>query len=335
MKQSTKKCAKISCMIGNHRKMKPDTTSVPHILSSKIRPGREAVLFILLLALLLVQPHLIWAENSLLVSPEALNSMPQDQVVIIDTRSKFNYLLGHIPNAVHLGSWEDFTHRIDGVRGLLIEDRRFIAEKLKPHGIDLSKRIVVYGEPTDPWRTDGRFFWMFERFGFTKVAILEGGLDHWQNSGRKIERGRAKSVSVSSLTVDDIRLNEKVSADQDWIAQRLDSDDLTLIDNRTRDEYNGSQPYGSARSGHIPTAVHIHWPDFFSSKGHIKNQDELSKLLKRFNINSDDKIVVYCTGGVRSAMAYFVLRYLGYEVRNYDGSWWDWSLNPKLPIETS
>jgi len=34
-------------------------------------------------------------------------------------------------------------------------------------------------------------------------------------------------------------------------------------------------------------------------------------------------------------MAYFVLRHLGYKVRNYDGSWWDWSQNPKLPIELS
>ena len=39
--------------------------------------------------------------------------------------------------------------------------------------------------------------------------------------------------------------------------------------------------------------------------------------------------------GVRSAMAYFVFRYLGFKVRNYDGSWWDWSHDPNLPIEIS
>ncbi len=315
--------------------MKPDITSAPRILSSKIRQRRKAVLFILLLALLLVQPPFLLAENRLLITPESLSSLPQDQVVIIDTRSKFKYLLGHIPNAVHLGSWEDFTHKINGVRGMLIEDPRFIVDKLKPHGIDPLKMIVIYGEPTDPWRTDGRFFWMCERFGFKNVAILEGGLDNWQNSNRNVERGRGKSGPGSSLTIDDIKLNEMVSADQKWITQRLGTTNLTLIDNRTLDEYNGSQPYGSARGGHIPTAIHIHWPDFFSLNGSLKNRDELSRLLKQFNISSENEIVVYCTGGVRSAMAYFVLRYLGYKVRNYDGSWWDWSLNPKLPIETS
>jgi len=315
--------------------MKPDITSAHRTLSSKIRQRRKVVLFLVLLALLLVQPLSLWAEKSLLITPESLNSMPPDKVVIIDTRSKFKYLLGHIPNAVHMGGWQDFTRKVNEVRGLLIEDRHFIVEQLKPYGIDHHKVIVVYGDPTDPWRTDGRFFWMFERFGFNKVVVLKGGLDNWNNSGGKLERGRGKSPGSSSLAIEDINLNEMVSADQNWIAQRLVSKDLTLIDNRTRDEYDGSQPYGSARGGHIPTAIHIHWPDFFSPEGYIKDNDEINKLLKQFNISSEKEIVVYCTGGVRSAMAYFVLRHLGYKVRNYDGSWWDWSLNPKLPIENS
>jgi len=36
--------------------------------------------------------------------------------------------------------------------------------------------------------------------------------------------------------------------------------------------------------------------------------------------------VTYCTGGVRSAMAWVLLRDAGYQdVRNYDGSWWEWA----------
>ena len=63
--------------------------------------------------------------------------------------------------------------------------------------------------------------------------------------------------------------------------------------------------------------------------------DSANELLKQYGIIPEMEIVVYCTGGVRSAMAYFVFRYLGYQVRNYDGSWWDWSQNSKLPIELS
>ena len=315
--------------------MKPDTTSAHSILSRKIRTRLKAIFPSLSLGLLLIWPTSCGAEISLLITPKILNSTPINQLVIVDTRSKFKYLLGHIPNAVHLGNWQDFTHKVGGVRGLLIEDRRFIVNKLKPHGINYNKTIVIYGEPKDPWRTDGRFFWMFERFGFNKVAILEGGLDNWLHSGGKLELGRGKPPKSSALTINDVSFNHLVSANQEWIAKRLGSKNLVIIDNRTRKEYEGDQPYGSARGGHIPTAVHIHWPDFFSSDGYMKDKDEIVSVLKHYKINIKKEIIVYCTGGVRSAMAYFVLRHLGYKVRNYDGSWWDWSLNPKLPIETS
>jgi len=316
-------------------KMKPDITSAHRILSRKIRAGLEAIFSLLMLGLILIWPTSTWAEKNLLITPRFINSTPKNQMVIVDTRSKFKYLLGHIPNAVHLGSWQDFTHKVDGVRGLLIEDRSFIVSKLNPHGINHNKTIVVYGESKDPWRTDGRFFWMFERFGFNKVVILEGGIDNWLKMGGSMELGWNKQHGSSTLTINDISFNHLVSADQKWIANRMGSNNLVIIDNRTREEYYGSQPYGSARGGHIPTAVHIHWPDFFSPEGYIKKNNEISAILKQYKISAEKKIVVYCTGGVRSAMAYFVLRHLGYNVRNYDGSWWDWSLNPKLPIELS
>jgi thiosulfate/3-mercaptopyruvate sulfurtransferase len=108
-----------------------------------------------------------------------------------------------------------------------------------------------------------------------------------------------------------------------------------LIDNRTQKEYQGATPYGSTRGGHIPNAKHIHWPDFFTDEGRLKSATDLTKLLQKAGVRSGQEVIVYCTGGVRSAMAYFVFRYLGFKVRNYDGSWWDWSHDPNLPIETS
>jgi len=67
----------------------------------------------------------------------------------------------------------------------------------------------------------------------------------------------------------------------------------------------------------------------------MKQSTELQSLLTQNKIAPGMDVVVYCTGGVRSAMAYFVFRTLGYSVRNYDGSWWDWSHNPTLPAESS
>jgi len=313
--------------------MKPDITSANCILSRKIRMKQNKKSLLFLLALMVFTHPSKSVGQTLTIDPENLKTIPPDKLVIIDTRSKFKYLLGHIQNAIHLGKWQDFTQNIKGVRGLLINNPNFIASKFNSYGIHPSKTIVIYGEPDDPWRTDGRFFWMFERFGFNKVNILEGGLESWKASGSKLEFGQGKQLAKSFLTAKDIHLNPDVSADHQWIMERLGSKNIAVIDNRTREEYHGANPYGSPRGGHIPTAVHIHWPDFFLPNGYMKSKNELLNILNQFNITYEKEVVVYCTGGVRSAMAYFVLRHLGYQVRNYDGSWWDWSQNPKLPIE--
>ena len=44
-------------------------------------------------------------------------------------------------------------------------------------------------------------------------------------------------------------------------------------------------------------------------------------------ISKDDKIVAYCTGGIRSAYMQLVLEMAGYEnTWNYDQSYWRWAV---------
>ncbi len=312
--------------------MKPDSTSGARILSRKIKVNILLILGLFLSGI--YTPHSLASEVELLMTPAMVSAIPEQQRVIVDTRSSWKFLLSHIPGAINLSDWQEFTHTVNGVKGLLNDDKGFIAEKLGPLGVSLDKTIVIYGEPNDPWRTDGRFFWMFERYGFQKVALLDGGLDGWQQAGKKIQRGRQHSTSKSNLASNSINLNNQVIADKSLIKNILSDKNFRIIDNRKRKEYEGATPYGSTKGGHIPNAIHIHWPEFFQSDGNLKKLPALNSLLDQNGIRSNQEIIVYCTGGVRSAMAYFVFRYLGYKVRNYDGSWWDWSQS-SFPIEVN
>jgi thiosulfate/3-mercaptopyruvate sulfurtransferase len=311
--------------------LKKDITNDNGALSRKIKG-------LFLAALLAIHAFSqIWpASANALKDPVSIDAkqlllLPSDKTIIIDTRSKWKYFLSHIPGAVNLADWQEFTEKRAGVKGLLIEEKDFIVNKLRLLGIDRQKAIVLYGDPTDRWRTDGRFLWMFERFGFESVRILTGGLDFWKESGGSIERGKQGQVSPSKLSAEDIRFEEKVTATGSWIHENRDH--LAIIDNRTEKEYNGATPYGSPRGGHIPQAIHIPWERFFTENGVLKSKPDLSALLEKNGIRAGQEIVVYCTGGVRSGMAYYAFRSLGFSVRNYDGSWWDWSLNSKLPVE--
>ena len=312
--------------------MKPDSTSGVCILSIK-----KKVNILLILSLFMsgiYTPQSFAGEVELLMTPAMVSAIPEHQRVVVDTRSSWKFVLSHIPGAINLGDWQEFTHTVNGVKGLLKEDKSFIANKLGPLGVSSDKTIVIYGEPNDPWRTDGRFFWMFERYGFQRVALLDGGLAGWKQAGKKIQRGRQNSMLQSNLTTKDINLNNQVIADKELIKKVLLDKNFRIIDNRIRKEFDGTTPYGSPRGGHIPNAIHIHWPKFFQTNGNLKTLPALNSLLDQNGIRPDQEIIVYCTGGVRSAMAYFVFRYMGFKVRNYDGSWWDWSRS-SFPIEVN
>ena len=312
--------------------MKPDSTSGVRILSIK-----KKVNILLILSLFMsgiYTPQSFAGEVELLMTPAMVSAIPEHQRVVVDTRSSWKFVLSHIPGAINLGDWQEFTHTVNGVKGLLKEDKSFIADKLGPLGVSSDKTIVIYGEPNDPWRTDGRFFWMFERYGFQRVALLDGGLAGWKQAGKKIQRGRQNSTLQSNLTTNNINLNNQVIADKALIKNVLLDKNFRIIDNRIRKEFDGTTPYGSPRGGHIPNAIHIHWPKFFQTNGNLKTLPALNFLLDQNGIRPDQEIIVYCTGGVRSAMAYFVFRYMGYKVRNYDGSWWDWSQS-SFPIEVN
>jgi thiosulfate/3-mercaptopyruvate sulfurtransferase len=311
--------------------MKLDTTSGTRILSRKIR----GILYLLIGMLLMgVSTHKRTIPE-LLLTPSTLKKIPAEQRVIIDTRAKWKFLTGHIPGAISMDNWKEFTTKKNGIRGILIEDKTFISDTFSSLGLNLNQSIIVYGEPSDPWRTDGRFFWMFERYGFNKVALLDGGLNAWKESGGSVEKGFQKRRNFSKIAPEKIKLNPETIADKYIINKVLFNKNYILIDNRTQKEFQGATPYGSDRGGHIPNAKHIHWPDFFKKDGTLKSVEDLSRLLQNSGVQPDQEVIVYCTGGVRSAMAYFVFRYMGFKVRNYDGSWWDWSQDSNLPIEIS
>jgi len=82
-------------------KMKPDITSANSILSRKIRMKQNKISLLFLLALMVFVHPSISVGQTLTIDPENLKSIPSNKLVIIDTRSKFKYLLGHIPSSIH------------------------------------------------------------------------------------------------------------------------------------------------------------------------------------------------------------------------------------------
>ena len=66
----------------------------------------------------------------------------------------------------------------------------------------------------------------------------------------------------------------------------------------------------------------------------MKDFVAIKDSLQDKGIQDSQELVCYCTGGVRSAWLYFVLKLVGYQkIRNYPGSWWEWSRDFACPVE--
>jgi len=109
------------------------------------------------------------------------------------------------------------------------------------------------------------------------------------------------------------------------LARRLG--ELPLLDVRTPGEYDGSlgKPC-DPRQGHIPGARHL---DIYRLME--MTTDEVRAEL---GLEPGAEVVAYCHSGSRSAIATQVLRALGYDARNYVGSWHEWSRHDDLPLDT-
>ena len=102
--------------------------------------------------------------------------------------------------------------------------------------------------------------------------------------------------------------------------------DVPIVDVRSAEEYAGTlgKPC-DPRQGHIPGARHV---DVYQLM-----QLEPAQIEAAIGIEAGGEVVAYCHSGSRSAIATQMLRALGYDARNYVGSWHEWSRHDDLPVE--
>jgi thiosulfate/3-mercaptopyruvate sulfurtransferase len=102
--------------------------------------------------------------------------------------------------------------------------------------------------------------------------------------------------------------------------------DVPVVDVRTPEEYDGTNGKPcDPRQGHIPGARNL---DVYRLM-EMTPDDVRTDV----GLQAGAEVVAYCHSGSRSAIAVQVLRSLGYDARNYVGSWHEWSRHDDLPIE--
>lgn len=272
-------------------------------------------------------------QHPLLIDSNTLQQrLGQPGLVIIDVRGRAAYEFGgHIPGAVHT-TWHDYSDPNAVAKGLLDPDLKRIEKRLQSLGINPESEVVIYSNPFDNWGDEGRMFWMLEYLGHTKVKVLDGGWVKWIQERRPFEHGTVRTAP-GTFTVAPVKSAIAMKDELKGIV-RKPHPTTTLVDARSLEEYLGKEVSGIPRPGHIPGALHIAWNGFLNPDATVKDLPAIKAQLDLKGLNPDHDIVCYCTGGVRAGWLYFILRLAGYpHVRNYPGSWWEWSRDFACPVE--
>jgi thiosulfate/3-mercaptopyruvate sulfurtransferase len=194
-------------------------------------------------------------------------------------------------------------------------------------GISNLTRVIAYDDRGG--LLAARLWWMLHAYGHSNVALMDGGWVKW------IAEKRPMSTTTPPARVASFAVAPQPHwlATVDEVAGAIDVPGKRILDARTVAEMDGSDTRLSSRGGIIPTAVPVYWEDLVDPVAKtFRSADDLRALFEARGIKPSDEVIAYCWVGHRSAVDLFALRLVGYErLRNYLGSWEEWSRRMDLP----
>jgi thiosulfate/3-mercaptopyruvate sulfurtransferase len=241
------------------------------------------------------------------------------------------YERGHIQGAVNF-KWH--TDLVDPVKRDIASKENF-EKLLRQAGVNNDSTIVIYGDSNNWFAAWGA--WVFDVYGVKNVKLLDGGRKKWEAEKRPLTP-LATQVAVGNVKVSDAN-NALRARLIDVVAIANKKSDTALVDIRSPDEFTGKifAPAGvqetAIRAGHIPGAVNVPWGQAVAEDGTFKSPEELKKVYAAVGIDGKKPIITYCRIGERSSHTWFALsKILGYNVKNYDGSWTEYGNSVGNPV---
>ncbi|MEM1298765.1 MAG: rhodanese-like domain-containing protein, partial [Pseudomonadota bacterium] len=251
--------------------------------------------------------HAFAAEWKKLMEPSDL-AVVASEVVVLDIRAPKYFERGSVKGALNApyGSWR-------GPRdnpGEALSDAD-LTERMQSLGLDRADKVVVvyHGANETDFGSAARVYWTLKSAGLTELAILNGGLVNWVQSGNMLstEFGTAERSSETFALASDwmmTRAEVRAVVDGEANAQIIDARPLPFL--------QGTRKHPAAKAaGTLEGAAQITHSTWFTKDNtrHISPAERVAKLAKAKGVEdgSSRPIASFCNTGHWAATNWFAL----------------------------
>lgn len=213
---------------------------------------------------------------------------------------------GHIPGAIHVNS-DDFD---DENHTYVLESDDVLVKLALSQGITSASTVIVTGDPI----FSCRYATILRYLGVENVFVLSGGANAWTDAGYELvtdEPTVTPATEFGCNTPANPDVIDTVSETQEMLKES----NYTLVDNRTKEEYEGKTSGYSYfdKAGRIEGAVYGYAGINTSGSmlyyrnidGTMRNTDQILAMWKTCGIDTANHLAFMCGGGYRAAEVYW------------------------------
>ncbi|WP_019516354.1 sulfurtransferase [Sphingomonas sp. Mn802worker] len=237
------------------------------------------------------------------------------------------FAVAHVPGAVFM-DLAAFSDPDSPLPSTMPGAARF-ASRMTRVGLGDGVRIVLYDDASH--FTAARAWVMLRAFGFTDVAILDGGVAKWRAEGRALDAGE-HVVRPRHATP---REQGRGIVDMAQVRTAMNTD-TQIVDARGAARFTGAgaDPRPGVAAGHIPGARNLPYKHVFNPDGTWKRGDALRAAFADAGVDPSRPMMITCGSGITASVLAFAAHLLGPEAAVYDGSWSEWGADPSTPKAT-
>jgi thiosulfate/3-mercaptopyruvate sulfurtransferase len=270
--------------------------------------------------------------ESMFVTTGWLEEHLDDQsLLLLHVGRKEGYDKEHIPGARIISPREIIVNAPNGLFHEMPSAAK-LDSILTSAGVSDASRIVVYYAEARGISLATRLYLTLDYAGLgDSTSMLQGGLPRWKAEKRKLT-SELPEASNGNFTP---QPNTDVFVDGEWINDNIRNPNVVIIDARPEEVYAGIEMDShSLRRGHIAGSFNIPFFELTTedSLSQLKDADELERIFLENGARPGSVLVIYCGTGIWASPVYFAAKYLGYDVRFYDGSFQEWTIDETFPV---